>query len=232
MKLAYLAWIAVCVVWGTTYLAIRIALDSFPVALLAGFRWLAAGLLLAAVLPVVGQRLPALRMWRSIAIIGFLMAVIGNGGVVWAQQYVPSGLAAVVVAMVPFWSVIVEALLPRGERVTRQTLAGLVVGFLGIIVLLWPQLTLGHGEGGSFVYGVVALQIACAGWALGTSYLKRNPTNGSPLGSLALQMLLSGVMLIAIGTAIGEWPRLSVTPQTLGAMIYLVLAGSLLGYTA
>jgi drug/metabolite transporter (DMT)-like permease len=231
-RLAYLAWIAVCIVWGTTYLGIRIALQSIPVALLAGLRWLAAGAILAAILPLLGQQLPPFRMWRSIAIIGFLMAVVGNGGVVWAQQFVASGLAAVVVAMVPFWSVIVEALLPNGERVTGRTMVGLVVGFLGIVVLVWPELTLGGQAGREFVYGVIALQVACAGWALGTSYLKRNPTNGSPLGSLALQMILSGVMLIAIGSATGEWQQLSFTSRTLAAMVYLVLFGSLLGYTA
>jgi len=232
MTLAYLAWIAVCLVWGTTYLAIRVALESVPVALLAGMRWLIAGAILAAIVPLLGQRLPPFRMWRSIAIIGFLMAVVGNGGVVWAQQFVTSGLAAVVVAMVPFWSIIVEALWRGGERVTARTLVGLVIGFVGIVVLVWPELTVGGQEGRLFVYGVIALQVACAGWALGTSYLKRNPTNGSPLGSLALQMLLSGLMLIAIGTAAGEWTRLAFTPRTLGAMAYLVVFGSLLGYTA
>ena len=98
-KLAYLAWLVVCVVWGTTYLGIRVSLESIPVFLLAGIRWTAAGLLLATLLPLVGDRLPPPRIWGSIAIAGFLMAVIGNGGVVWAQQYVASGLAAVVVAM-------------------------------------------------------------------------------------------------------------------------------------
>lgn len=233
MKLAYVAWIVVCLVWGTTYLAIRVALDTIPVGLLAGLRWLVAGAILAVVVPFLGQRLPALRVWPSIAVIGFLMAVVGNGGVVWAQQYVASGLAAVIVAMVPFWSVIVEAALPDGERVTRRTLVGLVVGFLGIVVLVWPELALGGAEEGrSFIYGVVALQVACAGWALGTSYLKRNPTNGSPMGSLAVQMLLSGAMLLAIATPLGEWQRLSFTPATLGAMAYLVVFGSLVGYTA
>jgi drug/metabolite transporter (DMT)-like permease len=232
MTLAYFAWVVVCVLWGTTYLGIHVALETIPVALLAGLRWLLAGAILAAVLPLMGQRLPALRMWPSIAVIGFLMAVVGNGGVVWAQQYVPSGLAAVLVAMVPFWTVIVEALLPTGERVTRWTIAGLTLGFTGIIVLVWPELTLEGGAGVSFLWGVVALQIACAGWALGTSYLKRNPTNGSPMGSLAVQMLLSGVMLIAIASVTGEWARLSFSPRTLGAMAYLVVFGSIVGYTA
>lgn len=231
-QLAYLAWVVVCLVWGTTYLGISVALETIPVALLAGMRWLAAGILLMAALPAIGQRLPPLAMWPSIAVIGFLMAVLGNGGVVWAQQYVASGLAAVVVAMVPFWTVIVEAFLPNGERVNSRTLVGLVLGFLGIIVLVWPELSLGGSEGLMFVSGVLALQIACAGWALGTSYLKRNPTNGSPMGSLAVQMLLSGVMLMAIGTATGEWASLHFTARSLSAMIYLVIFGSLVGYTA
>lgn len=232
MKLAYFAWIVVCLVWGTTYLGIHIALETIPVALLAGLRWLIAGVLLTAALPVIGQKLPPLRMWPSIAVIGFLMAVVGNGGVVWAQQHVASGLAAVIVAMVPFWTVIVEAFLPTGERVTGRTVLGLVLGFLGIIVLVWPELRLGGGDGWMFVSGVIALQVACAGWAIGTSYLKRNPTNGSPMGSLAVQMLLSGVMLLGIATATGEWASLHFTTRSLGAMVYLVIFGSLVGYTA
>jgi drug/metabolite transporter (DMT)-like permease len=232
MTLAYLSWMVVCVVWGTTYLAIHVALETIPVAILAGLRWLIAGALLAAMVPLLGQRLPPFRRWGSIAVIGFLMAVVGNGGVVWAQQHVASGLAAVVVAMVPFWTVMVEGLLPRGERVTRRTVAGLVLGFLGIVVLVWPQLTVGDEAGLKFVAGVMALQVACAGWALGTSYLKRNPTNGSPLGSLAVQMLLSGAMLLAIATASGEWSQLSFTPRSMSAMAYLVIAGSIVGYTA
>ena len=231
-RLAYIAWITVCLVWGTTYLAIRIALESVPVALLAGLRWAAAGALLAAMLPLFGERVPHPRTWKSIAIAGFLMAVIGNGGVVWAQQYVASGLAAVIVAMVPFWTVLVEAMLPHGERLTSRTLIGLGVGFLGIVVLVWPELTIGGESGRLFIAGVIALQVACLGWALGTSYTKRNAMTASPLGASAMQMLLSGAMLIAIGTATGEWSRLAFTPRTAGAMIYLVLIGSVVGYTA
>lgn len=230
-QIAYLSWVTVCIVWGTTYLGIHVALETIPVALLAGMRWLVAGSILAMTVPFIGQKLPPLRMWPSIAMIGFLMAVVGNGGVVWAQQYVASGLAAVVVAMVPFWSVIVEALLPSGERVSARTVLGLILGFLGIIVLVWPEVRLGN-DGLMFVWGVIALQVACAGWAMGTSYLKRNPTHGSPLGSLAMQMILSGAMLMAIATATGEWAALEFSARSLGAMVYLVIAGSLVGYTA
>jgi drug/metabolite transporter (DMT)-like permease len=232
VNLAHVAWIVVCVVWGTTYLAIRVALESMPVALLAAVRWTAAGAVLAALVPLFGERLPPLRSWGAIALTGFLMAVIGNGGVVWAQQYVASGLAAVVVAMVPFWSVLVEACLAGGERVTARVGLGLILGFLGIVVLVWPELTLGGQEGMMFVYGVLSLQLACVGWALGTSYAKRNALSFSPLGGAAVQMLLSGVMLMAIGTAAGEWQQLSFTPRTTAAMTYLVLVGSVVGYSA
>jgi len=231
-RLAYVAWIVVCVVWGTTYLAIRVSLESIPVFLLAGIRWSAAGVLLSALLPVFGDRLPPPRTWGSIAIAGFLMAVIGNGGVVWAEQYVASGLAAVVVAMVPFWTVLVEAVLPSGERLKRRTLIGLAIGFLGIVVLVWPQLQVGGSEGRLFVLGVISLQIACFGWAIGTSYTKRNARTASPLGASAMQMILSGGMLLAIATAMGEWSQLAFTTRTASAMVYLVVVGSIVGYSA
>jgi drug/metabolite transporter (DMT)-like permease len=219
-RLAFIAWVVVCIVWGTTYLAIRISLESIPVALLAGLRWAAAG-----------EKLPPVRSWRSIAIAGFLMAVIGNGGVVWAEQYVASGLAAVVVAMVPFWVVLIEAVLPSGERLTRKTLGGLTVGFVGIVILVWPQL-FGDARGGQqFLLGIISLLLACLGWALGTAYTKRTSTTASPLATSALQMLFSGAMLIAIGTAAGEWSHLAFTTRTLTAMIYLVLVGSIVGYS-
>lgn len=231
-KLAYIAWVTIAVVWGTTFLGIRIALESIPVALLAGLRWLAAGLVLTALLPLFGERLPQRHTWRSIALVGFLMNVLGNGLLVWAEQYVASGLTAVVVGMVPFWSVVVEAISPGGERLTGGTLAGLAAGFAGILVLVWPELTI-EGDGGRmFIAGIVALQVGSLGWAVGTSYTKRRSIGATPLASSALQMIFSGLMLLSIGTAAGEWSRLAFTPRSLGALAYLTIAGSVIGYTA
>ena len=230
-KLAIIAWVTVCVVWGTPFLAIRVALESIPVALLAGLRWAAAGVLLTAALPFLGSKLPPVRTWGSIAITGFLMAVVGNGGVVWAEQHVASGLAAVLVAMVPFWAVLVEALLPRGERLTSRTLLGLAVGFVGIVVLVWPELVTDGGAGRQFLLGVIALQVACLGWAAGTAYMKRHASTVDLFSHSAMQMLLSGAMLIAIGTVNGEWSRIAFTARTTAAMVYLVLVGSLVGYS-
>ena len=230
-RLAYLAWITICVLWGTTFLGIRIALETFPVALLAGLRWMFAGLVLTAALPWVGETLPPRRTWKAIALVGFLMNVLGNGLLVWAEQYVASGLTAVVVGMVPFWSVIVEAV-SGGERLTRYTMAGLMAGFAGIVVLVWPQLTLGGDNGRMFVAGIIALQIGSLGWGIGTSYTKRHRLGATPLASSALQMVFSGAILLAVGTAAGEWSRVWFTPRSLAALVYLAIFGSVVGYTA
>jgi len=231
-KLAWAAWVTICLVWGTTYLAIRVALETIPVFLLAGLRWTAAGLALGAFSVVTGRRLPGPRMWGSLALLAFLMNVVGNGFVVWAEQFVASGLTAVVIASVPFWSVGIESSLKGGERLQWRALAGLAVGFAGIVVLVWPEITMGGGEGRAVIGGVIALQLACLGWALGTSYTKRHPSSADPLAASTVQMIFSGAMLLGIATANDEWSRLHFTPRTLGAMIYLTVAGSIVAYTA
>ncbi|HLG56836.1 MAG TPA: EamA family transporter [Vicinamibacterales bacterium] len=230
--LAYAAWITICVVWGTTYLAIRVALETVPVALLGGLRWTVAGAILVGILLIRKEALPRFHAWGSIALSGFLLIIIGNGGVVWAEQYVASGLAAVLVAVVPFWNVLVEAVLPRGERLTIRALAGLIVGFVGIVILVWPEITLEGQDSRLFIAGLVALQIACFGWALGTAFTKRRATGASPLGAAAVQMVISGVIMIAIGTVAGEWSRLAFSTRSASALIYLTLIGSIVGYSA
>ena len=230
-RLAVVAWIVVCIVWGTTYLAIRVALESVPVALVGGLRFTAAGLILIAALRLTGEPLPSLRSWGAIALSGFLLLVVGNGAVVWAEQYVASGLAAVLVAMVPFWNIVVEMIRPRGERPTVRTLSGLAVGFAGIVVLVWPELFTDSG-GNRFVAGVIALQIACAGWAVGTSFTKRNTASSSPAATSAVQMLVAGVMFLMIATATGEWGKLVFTVRSASGILYLVVFGSIVAYSA
>jgi drug/metabolite transporter (DMT)-like permease len=229
-RLAFLAWMIVCVVWGTTYLAIRVALESVPVALLGGLRWTAAGTLMLAVLAAAGKPLPPRREWPALAFVGCMMTVVGNGFVVWAEQFVASGLAAVVVATVPFWNVAIEAALPGGERVSARTLAGLTVGFAGILVLVWPELAV-SGAASRFVLGILALQAACLGWAIGTSFTKRRPASGHPLGAPAFQMLFGGLVFLGLASLTGEWSRLTFTGRSGAAMIYLLVAGSILGYS-
>ncbi len=231
-RLAILAFITVCIVWGTTYLGIAVALETIPVLLVAGLRWMFAGLLLSAVMVLSGRGLPRPALWGPLVLLGFLMNVVGNGFVVYAQQYVASGLTAVLIATTPFWSALVERLLPNGERFTPRSLAGLALGFSGIVNLVWPEMTNGGASGRAFVGGVIAIQLACVGWVIGTSYAKRHQLGDNAFRSTALQMVFSGMMLLGAATWNGDWARVSFTPTTLGAMIYLSIAGSLIAYSA
>jgi drug/metabolite transporter (DMT)-like permease len=231
-RLAYAAWIAVCVIWGTTYLGIRVGLEALPPALLGGVRWTLAGLLLGIVALARGERLPARALWPSLALQGLLMIGVGNGFVNWAEQSVPSGLAAVILATSPFFMSGIEALRADGERLTTRALAGLVVGFTGILVLVWPDLRFGDAAGLQFLTGVVVLQLACLGWALGSSYSKRHPHGSSVFSATAVQMTLAGLMMLAAGTAIGEWEAVHFQGRGAWAILYLTLVGSIGGFVS
>lgn len=231
-RLAYFAWLTVCVVWGTTYLGIRVSLESMPPMLSGGLRWLIAGTLLAGYLLARGEKLPPPNRWGGILLLGFLMLGLGNGGVVVAEQWVPSGLAAVLVASNPFWMAAVEAALRDGERLRANTMAGQVIGFSGIVVLVWPDLTLGAAGRPGFLAGVIALQIATLGWSLGSAYSRRHARKDNVLGTTALQMLAGGLIMTAAGTFLGEWPRLSFTTRSTIALAYLSTIGAVGGFVA
>jgi len=231
-RLAYFAWLAVCLIWGTTYLGIRISLETMPPGLMAGLRWTIAGGLLTAYLVARGERLPGKSRWPGIGLMAFLLLGLGNGGVVVAELWVPSGLAAVLVATSPFWMAGVEACLRDGERLTRATAAGLIVGFAGIVVLVWPELSMTSAGSRQFLIGVAALQIASFGWALGSAYSRRYAREDNVLGTTALQMLAGGLMMTAIGTVRGEWGDLSFTARSGTALIYLSTLGAIGGFVA
>ena len=231
-RLAYFSWITVCIVWGTTYLAIRVCLETMPPMLLGGIRWKLAGSLLAAYGVVRGERLPRPNRWGSIALLGFLMLGLGNGGVVVAEQWVPSGLAAVIVASNPFWMAAVEAALPDGERLRPNIVAGLIIGFSGIVVLVWPDLTPSASARHGFLAGIIALQIASIGWSLGSAYAKRHTRKEHVLGMTACQMLAGGLLMTFAGTIHGEWPHLSFAKDTTLALLYLSTVGAIGGLVA
>jgi len=227
---AWGAWIAVCLIWGTTYLGIKVALETMPPFVMGGLRYVIAGVLLAIVLRARGHRLPVRSTWPALFVVGFFMLALGNGGVVWAEQTVPSGLTAVLIGTSPFWMVGVDALLRDRQRTHARQWIGLAIGFVGIVILVWPDITAG-GEGGrNFGWGVVAVQIACAGWAVGSAYTKRHVLPGDILGSAALQMIFGGVFMLIAGTVLGEWAHLSFTPRTAAAFVYLTILGSLIAF--
>lgn len=225
-----MAWLVVCLVWGTTYLAIRICLETIPPLLMAAFRWIAAGSLLGAILRLRGERLPARAAWPSLAVLGLLLLGFGNGAVVWAEQTVPSGLTAVLVAMCPFWMVGVEALMRDGDALTVRRIVGLIVGLVGIVTLVWPEIRFGGGSG--FLGGVLATQIACIGWAVGSTYARRRGHQENVLGAAALEMLFGGLLLLTGGLALGEWRTLAFNVRTSAALAYLIFFGAIAGFSA
>ena len=231
-RLALFAWFAVCLIWGTTYLGIRISLETMPPMLMGGLRWTLAGGALAIYMAARGERLRGRDAVRGAFLLGFLMLVLGNGGVVWAEQHVPSGLAAVVVAASPFWMAGVEAFYPDGERVTVTTAVGLILGFAGIVLLIWPELLRGGMGGRNFLLGMLALQLACFGWSVGSSYSKRHARGDNIFATAAAQMLAGGVMMLAIGTVRGEWTALAFSPRSAAAFAYLTTIGAVGGFVA
>jgi drug/metabolite transporter (DMT)-like permease len=227
---AYVAWAVVCVVWGTTYLGIRISLETIPPLLMAAFRWIVAGSLLIAALKVRGERMPPRRTWPSLAVLGLLLLGFGNGAVVWAEQTVPSGLTAVLVAMSPFWMVGIDAIMSDGEALTVRRVMGLIVGFAGIVMLVWPEIHLGGGR--AFLAGVMAAQLACLGWAVGSTYGRRRGHEENVLAAAAFEMLFGGFLLLAAGIARGEWRMLAFNLRTSAALAYLTVVGSIAGFSA
>jgi len=145
---------------------------------------------------------------------------------------VPSGLAAVIVASSPFWMAGVEAFRPDGERLTARTVVGLLAGFSGIVLLIWPELFAGGQGGRAFVAGVIALQIACLGWSLGSSYSRRHARHSNVFTATAAQMLAGGLMMLMIGTVRGEWSSLAFSTRSAVAFAYLATVGAVGGFVA
>lgn len=229
---AYAAFATVCIVWGTTYLFIRVALETIPPLLLTAVRFVIAGFIMLAVARLKGEKLPRdRRTLASIAVAGILMVSVGNLSVVWAEQWVPSGLAALLVATAPFWMAIIEAFRSAGERVDRRGIIGLLIGFAGVAMLVTPR-----GSGGAwsigFLFGALAIQLGSLCWQLGSAWGKYQLRGVPLLASSALQMLFGGLVVAIVGVAIGEAPRFALTPRTFGALAYLTIFGSVIAFSA
>ncbi len=226
------ALLAVYLIWGSTYLAIRITVESIPPFLGAGVRFFAAGAVLALILAVRGGPGRLRITWRQLAgaaLIGVALLVTGNGFVMVAEQQVPSGLAALIIAAVPLWVVVLRA--ATGERVARMTLLGVAFGFAGVGLLVLRD---GLGHEASLV-GMLILLVASGSWATGSFVSRRLPLPHDPLVSTAIQMLVAGVLLLLVATGMGNLRALQVghvSAQSVVALAYLVVFGSLVGFTA
>ncbi len=227
---AYWAWVAVCLSWGTTYLATSIAIESIPPFAMAGPRHVIAGVLLAVFLRARGISLPGRQALRGHAVLGFLMVGMGNGCLVWAQQFLPSGVAAVMVAMIPFWMIAVEAMMPAGEKIRLRQLIGLLLGFGGIFLLAGTTIQNTGGSIKQMIFGVIMVQLACLGWSLGSTYAKRHRREENLFAATAAQIIFGGVILMLVATATGEWANVRPTQRSMAAVLYLILVGTFVGY--
>ena len=226
------SFLAVYLIWGSTYFAIRVGLESFPPLFLAGTRHIGAGILLCLAFWKHGER-PTREQWFTAAITGVLLLFCGNGGVCWAEQTVPSGITALLVATVTLWMVLVDWLRPGGYRPSTRVLAGIVIGFAGLLILVGPA-HLGN-SGRVNPVGAAVLVLASLAWSCGSLYSKHGSMPSSPLLGAGMQALCGGAVLWAVGLAAGEGARFHpaiITPRAWLAAAYLVVFGSCIGFSA
>ena len=222
-----------CVLWGTTYLAIRVGVLTWEPFLFGGLRFAAAGTIVILAMRLLGVRVPHdTTTLRDAAIIGTLLLVGGNAAVIIAERHVPSGITAVMVSTMPIWTVVVSAFTPRGHRLLPVNWIGLIAGLGGVMVLVWPELSAPMPTNRGFLWGVVLLQLGSIAWAAGSVYAVNRRSAVPPLLGAGLQMLAGGIALILIGTMLGEWTRLNPDRRGWEAFLYLLIFGSLLGYVA
>lgn len=229
-----LAFAAVYTLWGSTYLAIRLAIETLPPFLMTGTRFTLAGLILCTWAVLKGERfMPPLDLWRRALVIGGLLLLGGNGGVVWAEKYVATGLAALLVSTEPLWVVILNWAISR-QRPNWKVLLGVLIGLVGVAMLVGDGLrSNGHSKSTLVAGGVVLL--AAFSWASGSVYSNRRPFRVSTLMSAGMQMVSGGFLLLLLAAATGDPQRLNLANASwtsIGAFFYLLVFGSLVGFTA
>jgi drug/metabolite transporter (DMT)-like permease len=230
---AYLALLCVCVFWGTTYLGIRIALDSFPPALLVCLRNLISGAITLSVAAAIGAHVPRGRDLWITAGYGLMVIGVGNGTLAVAEQWIPTGLASLFVTTSPFWFVGIDALLPGGERLHGPTVRGLLLGFAGVFLLIapdaWTAITRhSFSSGGVVVVAFLILQVSGASWALGSLLQRNRRGRAHPFVIGGVQQLGTGLALLL--PSLFQLPAAHWTMRGMGAIVYLAIFGGIVGY--
>jgi drug/metabolite transporter (DMT)-like permease len=230
------ALLSVYVVWGSTYLAIRYAVESIPPFLMSGVRFVIAGGILYVWARRRGSPAPSRSAWKAAVVTGVLMLFAGNGAVVWAEQLVPSSLVALIVAIVPLWMVLLDWFLPGGKRPTLAVSSGLILGLVGLALLIGPDALRGAGSGPSPT--LIATFVPVAGslfWAIGSIYSGRAARPASASLATGIQMLAGGAAFLLVALLTGEPARFHLSQVSTGAVLgflYLLTFGSLVGFTA
>lgn len=228
------AFAAVYFAWGSTFLAIRFAVESMPPFIMAGFRFLAAGAVLYVWARFRGATLPSMKQWLSAALIGFLLLVCGNGAVVIAEKTVPSGMVSLLIAMVPVYFALLEWLSPGGKAPSAKTIAGLSLGVFGLIMLVNP-FKLSASASSLDLGGVCIVLAGSFAWSLGSMYSRSVKLSESPTMGLAMQTLAGGVLLTFISVLANEPKHLDlslISMRSYLSLVYLIVFGSLIGFSA
>ena len=230
----WLALLALYIVWGSTYLGIKVTIETIPPFFHAGIRFLISGIILVVWQRAAGQSMPTRRQWMSTAIIGILLLLGGNGLVAWAEQFIPSGIAALIIGSSPMFLVLAEALRPGGVKPNWQAIVGLLIGFTGIFILVGPSNISGSATKIN-PFGVAALLSACLFWATGSIYSKNADLPKSSLMTTGAQMLTGSVGLFVVSVLTGElskWDPAGVSMRSIYGLSYLIFVGSLIGFAS
>ena len=227
--LALLAYLTVCIVWGSTYLAIRVGVTDMPFMLFAGIRFFSAGALILLISRIKGWAFPV--TWgdyKVLIFVGIVLLFVGNGLVCWAEQWLDSGLTALLLAATPLFMAAIENLLPHGQRTGILGWCGLFIGFGGVAILVSPEFSL---ESNTFP-AMLAVLGASLVWAAGSIYLRRRTVNGAMLPGVGIQMLTAGIIFMFLSLLSGNISLSGASFRGFAALLYLIFIGSILAYSA
>ena len=230
----WIALLALYIVWGSTYLAIRFTVETIPPFLSAGIRFLASGTILFIWRRAAGDPIPTKRQWRSTAIVGIFLLLGGNGLVSFAEQYVSSGIAALIIGSMPMWLVMIEAIRPGGVKPTWLAVLGLLIGFGGIFLLVGPAELTGASHTLNPL-GIGTLLMAAFLWSVGSIYSRGADMPASSLMATGTEMLIGSIALFAVSGLTGEWGGFSFANVSLNSwlgLLYLITIGSLVGFVS
>src|ERR1017187_2611376 len=229
-----LAFAAIYIIWGSTYLGIKYAIQTIPPLLMSGVRYFIAGLTVYLISMATGAQRPTRMHWKNTAIIGALLLLMGNGGVAMAEKLIPSGIAALIVCSVPIWFALFGWLFFKKGKPALRTISGIVLGFIGIIVLVGPGNLMPGGTAVN-LNGVIIITIGTIGWSMGSLFASKAELPSNHLTTTGMQMLCGGLLLIVAGLVKGEYSQFQwseVSKNSLIAITYLIIFGSMVAFSA